>query len=81
MEGPTKYGMIPTLQQCLFSLDHVMCTEAQQQIYHSRCDHGCKHLHSADVQTLMLPSPKGVVRDNSCQTHVITVPVLCVILK
>ena len=40
MEGPTKYGMAPTLQQHLFSLDHVMCTEAQQ-IYHPGCDHGC----------------------------------------
>ena len=24
-----KYNMAPTLQQCLFSLGHVMCTEAQ----------------------------------------------------
>ena len=73
MEGTViKYNMVPTFQQCLFSLDHVMCTEVQQQIYCSGYDHGCRHLHAADAQTIMLPSPKGTVRDNSCQTQVIT---------
>ena len=60
--------------QHLFSLDYVICTEAKQSNYHSESYHGCGHLHSADVWTLMLPLPKGIVRDNSHLTQVITMP-------
>ena len=34
MEGPKISRMVPTLWQCLFSLDHVMCKEAQQRHDH-----------------------------------------------
>ena len=34
MEGPKIKRMAPTLQQYLFSLDTVMCTEAQQRHDH-----------------------------------------------
>ena len=51
-----------------------MCTEAQQRNDCSESYHGCGNLHSTDFQTLMLPIPKGIVRDNSCQTEVIIMP-------
>ena len=70
----TKYHLEPMLWQHLFSLNHIRCTEAQQQNEHSGCHHGCWHIHSADTQTLVLPLPKMIVGDNSCKTKVITMP-------
>ena len=32
-----------------------------------RCQNSKWHLHSADAQSLALPSPKGILRDSSCQ--------------
>ena len=65
------------LWQHLFSLDHVMCTEAQQRHDHYGCYPGHGHLHSTDAQTIMLPSSKGTVRDNICQTEVNRTPSVC----
>ena len=54
-----------------------MCTEAQPKSHHWGCYHSHWHLHSTNAQTLTLSSPKGVVRDNSCQTEVIRKPSVC----
>ena len=61
MEITSINYMAPMLQQCLFSLNHVMCTEAQPQIYHSGCHHGCWHPHSADAQHLCFLYQKGLL--------------------
>ena len=63
-----KYNLAPTLWWCLFSLDHIMCTEAQQQNDHWGCHHGCWHIPSTNTWTLVLPLPKTIVGDNSCKT-------------
>ena len=53
--------MAPTVQQCLFSLEHVICTEAQQRHDHWRCYHGHGHLHSADAQHLCFLHQNGLL--------------------
>ena len=73
MVRPKNKGMVPMLWHLLL-LSQVMCKKAQQGNDCWGCHNSHGHLHSADAQSFVLPSPKEILRENSCQTEVMRGP-------